>query len=84
MRVDSLDPEMSFHWERLHGCFEKSGIPKGREYCDDMAIYNVPAWTKDNLFNCYRKHNVDFAKEYCEYLFAGSDQDDEEAIEKLL
>jgi hypothetical protein len=49
-----------------------------------MAIYNVPAWTKDNLFNCYRKHNVDFAKEYCEYLFAGSDQDDEEAIEKLL
>jgi hypothetical protein len=36
MMDDSLDPEMSYHWERLHGCFEKSGTPKGREYCDDM------------------------------------------------
>jgi hypothetical protein len=52
---------MYYHWERLHRCYEKSGIPKGRSYCDDMKKYMVPAWDTQNLFNCYRKHNVDFA-----------------------
>lgn len=44
----------------------------------------MPAWDKENLFNCYRKNNVDFAKEYCDYLFAGQDADDLEAMEKIL
>lgn len=49
-----------------------------------MQLYQVPAWTQDQLFNCYRKNNVDFAKEYCEALFANQDSDDEDAVEKLL
>lgn len=68
----------------MHACYEKSGIARGRQYCDDMKKYQVPAWDQDNLFNCYRKNNVDFAKEYCEYLFADQDSEDEEAREKLL
>ena len=77
MKIDSLDPSMPYYWERLHGCYAKSGIPKGRAFCDDMMKYQVPAWDKDNLFNCYRRHNVDFGKEYCEHIFASMDPDDE-------
>ena len=79
MKLDSLNPEMPYYWERLHGCYFRSGIPRGRSFCDDMMKYSVPAWDQDNLFNCYRKNNVDFGKEYCEYLFSGQDADDKEA-----
>lgn len=79
MKLDSLDPSMPYYWERLHGCYNRAGVPRGRAFCDDMMKYQVPAWDKDNLFNCYRRNNVEFGKEYCEHLFAGQDPDDEEA-----
>ena len=39
MNTESLNNTLPFHWERLHTCYEKTGVPKGRAYCNDMRKY---------------------------------------------
>ena len=79
--VDQLSPKYLMYYKRMHNCLRFSGIPLGRDYCQDMFIYS-DGWSKKNLFNCYRKHQVEFGKEYCEYLFAagGSKDKNDQAL----
>ena len=70
--VGALSPTLEFFHRRKHACYEKTGIPLGRQYCLDLEEY--AGWTKELLFECYRKHRVEFSKEYCDYMFKGNNR----------
>lgn len=65
---DDLSPEFPEYWMRKHACLEKTGVQKGRQYCDDMQSV-TEGGDIENLYICYRRNNVDFGKEYCHYKF---------------
>lgn len=33
---DDLSPSFSEYWQRKHACLEKTGISKGRQFCNDI------------------------------------------------
>jgi hypothetical protein len=47
---------------------EKTGIPKGKDYCDNIQSVTEGGDT-ENLFQCYRRNFVKFGKEFCDYTF---------------
>jgi hypothetical protein len=66
--VNTLSPKYVLYHQRKHSCYETSGVPKGKEFCDDMKLYNQ-GWSNSNLFNCYRSNGVDFSKQFCDDKF---------------
>ena len=33
---DSISPKFVYYYERKYGCLEKTGVPKGKDYCNDI------------------------------------------------
>ena len=68
---DNYGPSKLGYWLRKHNCYQLSGVPKGRRYCQDYR--NIEdSWGDDNLFDCYQKHNVEFSQEYCDKKFSNN------------
>ena len=75
---DNLHPKYILYHQRKFNCFNTTGVPYGREYCETMMEF-TPGSTKEGLFNCFRKHNVDFGLDYCLWKF-----DVDQAVERML
>ena len=71
--------------KRKHECFESTGIPLGKAYCDDMMTFSS-GFTKNDLFNCYEKHGVEYIREFCNNLFPidGTGDDGEDNTNEYL
>ena len=61
---DNLDPAFVEYWMRKHACLERTGVRKGRQFCDDIQAV-TEGGDIDNLHTCYRRNNVNFGKEFC-------------------
>lgn len=62
---DNYGPSKLGYWLRKHNCFEISGVPKGKRYCQDYKAVE-DSWGTDNLFTCYLRNKVEFSQEYCD------------------
>ena len=65
---DDISPSFAEYYQRKYACLEKTGVPKGKDYCKDIQQVTEGGDT-NSLFTCYRRNGVAFGKEFCEYKF---------------
>lgn len=66
--IDDLSPNFVQYWKRKHDCLKNTGVPFGREYCDDIKNADS-SWDIKTLYFCYLENGVVLPQEYCDTLF---------------
>ena len=71
------ETDQLYYKQRMHNCYNHTGIEPGRSYCEDIFEFD-PSWGKKQYWDClFDKDLVVYPHEYCDSMFGEEPENDE-------